>query len=454
MDLKEFKKLKVGDKVQIVKSKGNYTRMWNSDGDMDKWLGKVMTVRAVGISIFDVKKPYISMEEDKNEACGDGWWWFPEMIEKKVEGREETVIVIKTDGKTVTAYRGEEKGVAKCSPEDEFDLYTGASLALDRLFGREEKKPLTVNDIRRAFGLPEIKDIPTEALREKHEAPKQFKPGDKVRVISKRTHLHQLFGWTRGMDKWLGKVVTIRGPFEGCEDLYWIEEDKNEYYGSFGAGFLWKVDWFEGKVDISKDEVKEPKEFKPGDVAVTYARLTDSDAVTPVKLMTKEETKPEVREVKRKAKKDDWIKIVDPSCTRDCYYKGDILKVYRRDRKHEGVYCELEKKVKSKDGWTNHKGNLVINDYEYVVLENYEPPKPEVKEVKRHAKVGEWVKIVEPMMAIDLYKENDILKCCNDYSGSRHYDWGIDVELKTLPRNYYIYDGEYVVLENYQPEEK
>ena len=49
-------------------------------------------------------------------------------------------IVIKQDGNTVTAYCGSAKGVAKCSPEDTFDLYTGAQLALARAFGREEKK--------------------------------------------------------------------------------------------------------------------------------------------------------------------------------------------------------------------------------------------------------------------------------------------------------------------------
>ena len=43
-------------------------------------------------------------------------------------------IVIKTDGNTVTAYMGDKRGIAKCNPVDTFDLYTGARLALDRLF--------------------------------------------------------------------------------------------------------------------------------------------------------------------------------------------------------------------------------------------------------------------------------------------------------------------------------
>lgn len=64
---------------------------------------------------------------------------FP-IIEYKPEVR---TICIKTDGKIVTAYMGDKKGIAKCSPEDTFDLYTGAKLALDRLFDKEKQEENT-----------------------------------------------------------------------------------------------------------------------------------------------------------------------------------------------------------------------------------------------------------------------------------------------------------------------
>lgn len=48
---------------------------------------------------------------------------------------DKDVITITSDGKTVIAEMGDRKGVAKCSPEDEFSLKTGAKLAIDRLFG-------------------------------------------------------------------------------------------------------------------------------------------------------------------------------------------------------------------------------------------------------------------------------------------------------------------------------
>lgn len=46
---------------------------------------------------------------------------------------QKQTIVIKQKDNTVTAYMGKHKAVAKCSPDDEFDLYKGAVLAITRL---------------------------------------------------------------------------------------------------------------------------------------------------------------------------------------------------------------------------------------------------------------------------------------------------------------------------------
>lgn len=50
----------------------------------------------------------------------------------KIKPQKQT-IVIKREDDTVTAYMGKYKAVAKCSPDDEFDLYKGAVLAITRL---------------------------------------------------------------------------------------------------------------------------------------------------------------------------------------------------------------------------------------------------------------------------------------------------------------------------------
>lgn len=75
MTQKEFNTLKPGDKVRIVKEKTGFS--WNQAGLMDKWFGKVMTVRERDLFIA-------KMEEDKYE-WPNGWSWYPEMIECKVE---------------------------------------------------------------------------------------------------------------------------------------------------------------------------------------------------------------------------------------------------------------------------------------------------------------------------------------------------------------------------------
>ena len=57
--------------------------------------------------------------------------------ERCLERAEDDDIVIRRDGNKVIATHGNEKGVAKCSPEDDFDMYTGAKIALDRVFSED-----------------------------------------------------------------------------------------------------------------------------------------------------------------------------------------------------------------------------------------------------------------------------------------------------------------------------
>lgn len=54
---------------------------------------------------------------------------------------EETIGVIKRNGNTITVHMGDLHGTAKCSPDDQFDLYTGCEMALRRALGAEKKEP-------------------------------------------------------------------------------------------------------------------------------------------------------------------------------------------------------------------------------------------------------------------------------------------------------------------------
>ena len=127
-------KYKVGDKVRIV-SKWGKGCCQNPNGEMDKWLGKVMTVRYVG-------KWWYQMVEDRKENIGGGFVW----TENCIAGLAcENKIVITSDGEKTLArlYDGNKvikTATAKCSPDDKFSFETGAKIAFERLFNSEEKE--------------------------------------------------------------------------------------------------------------------------------------------------------------------------------------------------------------------------------------------------------------------------------------------------------------------------
>ena len=124
MTKKEFEKLKPGDKVKIVRER---VAGMNCLGYMDKWLGKVMTVKEHTIG------SNIRMVEDQHEHfCG--WFWDKNMIECKIPEAENTICLLTRGGKTI-AKHGKKAGIAKCSTADEYDEAKGAIIAVARLYG-------------------------------------------------------------------------------------------------------------------------------------------------------------------------------------------------------------------------------------------------------------------------------------------------------------------------------
>jgi hypothetical protein len=110
-------KYKIGDKVRVRKDLV-VDRVYGEDkfiAPMEKYLDKTMTVDKI------VKNCKYKLKEDTEH-----WNWTDEML-------EEDGINIIVDGNKVIAKRDGKAGIAKCSPEDEFDIFTGARLALERL---------------------------------------------------------------------------------------------------------------------------------------------------------------------------------------------------------------------------------------------------------------------------------------------------------------------------------
>lgn len=73
-------KYKIGDRVRIVSEWGEGCYQ-NLSGKMDKWLGKIMTVRSIEYNISCYR-----MREDKGEHSNSGWYWFEDSIECIVKG--------------------------------------------------------------------------------------------------------------------------------------------------------------------------------------------------------------------------------------------------------------------------------------------------------------------------------------------------------------------------------
>lgn len=134
-------KYKVGDKVRIVDHR---TCNMNKNGEMDKWLGKTMTVREI---LYN--KRYF-MEEDKFERNGMGWMWDDEMIsglaEQKKPADENLSVTIHFHGRLTVAELYKDGRVVKvknawCGPKDGYSRAESARVAVERLFEKKAGKP-------------------------------------------------------------------------------------------------------------------------------------------------------------------------------------------------------------------------------------------------------------------------------------------------------------------------
>ncbi len=138
-------KYKVGDKVRIVNRR---TILMNKGGEMDKWLGKTMTIREVFLGNL------YRMREDESERTGCGWMWHDEMIsglaEPEKPADENLSVTIRFCGRMTVAelYRnGRVVKVenARCNPKDTYSRSEGARIAVERLFKKTADKPEEVS---------------------------------------------------------------------------------------------------------------------------------------------------------------------------------------------------------------------------------------------------------------------------------------------------------------------
>lgn len=128
-------KYKIGDKVRIVNHR---TDNMNPFGEMDKWLGKVMTIRDLFLSGYEMK-------EDYGETSVGGWYWDDSMISGLAEPEREYTVELRFDGMITTAVlkrggRDVKTAEARCNPKDTYSRAEGARVAVERLFEKKRKE--------------------------------------------------------------------------------------------------------------------------------------------------------------------------------------------------------------------------------------------------------------------------------------------------------------------------
>lgn len=124
-------KYKVGEKVRVLDGSEApyYTAGWVNP--MNRYVGKTLVVMTQE-----------SIHESPTYKLMDGGGWSYD--EKYLAPADSDRIVIYTDKKDPSKVIAKDistgkTGVAKCSPEDTFDFYTGAKLAMNRLLGVDGK---------------------------------------------------------------------------------------------------------------------------------------------------------------------------------------------------------------------------------------------------------------------------------------------------------------------------
>lgn len=124
-------KYKVGDKVKIREDLkvGELYGGCRFAPEMQNFCGKIARITAVcnRAEYYHIHSSHFLWTEEMFEDKG--------MKEQEMNKR----VGIYIDGNKVVAYCGDKEGIARCHPDDDFDFYTGAKIALERL--EEAEKP-------------------------------------------------------------------------------------------------------------------------------------------------------------------------------------------------------------------------------------------------------------------------------------------------------------------------
>lgn len=199
----------------------------------------------------------------------------------------------------------------------------------------------------------------------------KFKVGDKVRILDGSKIKNYAGGWYTNMKKYVDTITTISYVCKtrsgkigyACHDTghYIFDKRGLERCGNETIVIYRKdneviaLDKRTGKKAIAKCSPEDTFDFNIG-AKLAFERLIGEN---------------KVREVKRRAKKGEYVKIIDEFISYGNYENGDILKIVDDEEKCVRYGADL---------------GGVLYDSEYVVLEGYKPKEP------HKFKVGDIVK--------------------------------------------------------------
>lgn len=142
-------KFKVGDKVRVREwddmakeygiKYGTIEVPWSFTQDMKEYCGRVVTIKEV-VEKAGYHPCYFIEEDERRKPCN--WKFSDKMLEpevvKDINSKNSSIVIYKKDNKVIAIDKTTGKTAeAICNEDDEFDFYTGADLAFERLRGRK-----------------------------------------------------------------------------------------------------------------------------------------------------------------------------------------------------------------------------------------------------------------------------------------------------------------------------
>lgn len=256
----------------------------------------------------------------------------------------------------------------------------------------------------------------------------KFKVGDKVRILDGSKIKNYAGGWTTKMGRYVGEVYKVANVVHDSSGSSMYK------YKLEGVCYVWDERWLErcgnetiviyrkdnevialdkgtGKKAIAKCSPEDTFDFNIG-AKLAFERLMNSD-------------KESINVEDMRNKLDSYC--FGRSCCGGCKLESPTYRcgsgAHFMTKDAAGNYTMSDEEIK-------HAFNIVFGTG--------------IKEVKRRAKKGEYVKIIDSKCSYGNYKNCDILKIVDDVDFVRYgYCLG-----------QYLHDSEYVVLEGYKPDKE